>query len=100
MNSVIPTSDGLLLVGTDVGVFISAWNGGEWAALGANLPNAAVMYLRYHEPTRQLTAATFGRGVYDLTVPRCPAASTKLPLRKPGVGVVGVLASCRAGDQP
>ncbi|MEV5767211.1 glycosyl hydrolase [Micromonospora sp. NPDC052213] len=96
VNSVVPTADGLLLVGTDVGVFVSAWNGGEWASLGGELPAAAVMYLRYHEPTRQLTAATFGRGVYDLTVPRCPAASTRLPLREPGVGVVGVLASCRA----
>ncbi|MFI7025933.1 WD40/YVTN/BNR-like repeat-containing protein [Micromonospora sp. NPDC049900] len=97
VNSVIPTADGLLLVGTDVGVFVSAWNGGEWAALGTALPKAAVMYLRYHEPSRQLTAATFGRGIYDLTVPRCPAASTRLPVRDPGVGVVGVLASCRAG---
>ncbi|MER5454672.1 glycosyl hydrolase [Micromonospora sp. NPDC002389] len=96
VNSVIPTADGLLLVGTDVGVFVSAWNGGEWAALGTTLPKAAVMYLRYHEPSRQLTAATFGRGIYDLTVPRCPAASTRLPVRDPGVGVVGVLASCRA----
>ncbi|MFF4874926.1 WD40/YVTN/BNR-like repeat-containing protein [Micromonospora sp. NPDC000668] len=97
VNSVVPTADGLLLVGTDVGVFMSAWNGGEWAALGTNLPQAAVMYLRYHESSRQLTAATFGRGVYDLTVPRCPAASTKLPLKQTGVGVIGVLASCRAG---
>ena len=96
VNSVIPTADGLLLVGTDVGVYMSAWNGGEWAALGTNLPKAAVMYLRYHEPSRQLTAATFGRGIYDVTVPRCPASSTKLPLKDTGVGVVGVLASCHA----
>ncbi|MEU6203057.1 glycosyl hydrolase [Micromonospora musae] len=97
VNFVEPTTDGLLLVGTDVGVFMSAWNGGEWAALGANLPQAAVMYLRYHEPSRQLTAATFGRGVHDLTVPKCPAASTRLPLKPTGVGVVGALASCRKG---
>ncbi|MEU5942693.1 glycosyl hydrolase [Micromonospora sp. NPDC047548] len=97
VNSVVPTSDGLLLVGTDVGVYVSGWNGGEWASLGADLPNAAAMYMRYHEPTRQLSVASFGRGIHDLTVPRCPAASTKLPLPAPGVGVVGALASCRAG---
>ncbi|MEV6692838.1 glycosyl hydrolase [Micromonospora sp. NPDC051196] len=97
VNSIVPTSDGLLMVGTDVGVFLSGWNGGEWAALGKNLPQAPVMYLRYHEPSRQLTAATFGRGIYDVSVPRCPAASTKLPLKNPGVGLVGVLSSCRAG---
>lgn len=95
VNSIVPTADGLLMVGTDVGVFLSAWNGGEWANLGKNLPQAPVMYLRYHEPSRQLTAATFGRGIYDVTVPRCPASSTKLPLKNPGVGVVGVLNSCR-----
>ncbi|MEV4813158.1 WD40/YVTN/BNR-like repeat-containing protein [Micromonospora avicenniae] len=94
VNFIAPTADGLLLVGTDVGVFMSAWNGGEWAALGTNLPQTAVMYLRYHEDSRQLTSATFGRGVYDLTVPKCPAASTRLPLKPTGVGVVGVLASC------
>ncbi|NED94397.1 glycosyl hydrolase [Phytoactinopolyspora alkaliphila] len=98
VNSVIPTSDGLLVVGTDVGVFMSAWNGGEWAALGADLPMAAVMYMRYHEPSRQLTAATFGRGIYDIEVPKCRAASTKLPLRNPGSGVTGVLASCRGAQ--
>jgi hypothetical protein len=96
VNSVVPTSDGLLLVGTDVGVFISAWNGGEWASLGSNLPMAAVLYMRYHESSRQLSVATFGRGIFDATVPRCPAASTKLPLAEAGVGVVGALASCRA----
>ncbi|HEX5540408.1 MAG TPA: glycosyl hydrolase [Micromonospora sp.] len=98
VNSVVPTSDGLLLVGTDVGVYVSGWNGGEWASLGSDLPMAATMYLRYHEPSRQLTVATFGRGIYDLTVPRCPAASTKLPLKEPGDGVVGALASCRAAQ--
>lgn len=96
VNAVVPTSDGLLLVGTDVGVFVSAWNGGEWASLGSGLPMVPVMDLRYHEGSRQLTVATFGRGIYDLTVPVCPAASTKLPLRDPGKGVVGVLASCHA----
>ncbi|PZG16907.1 glycosyl hydrolase [Nonomuraea aridisoli] len=96
VNSVVPTADGLLLVGTDVGAFMSAWNGGEWAALGTNLPQAPIMYLRYHEQSRQLTTATFGRGVYDLTVPKCPAASTKLPLKDTGKGAVGVLASCHA----
>lgn len=95
VNSVVPTSDGLLVVGTDVGVFLSAWNGGEWATLGSELPMAPIMYLRYHEESRQVTAATFGRSIYDLTVPTCKAASTKLPLKRPGVGVTGVLASCR-----
>ncbi|NDL57564.1 WD40/YVTN/BNR-like repeat-containing protein [Phytoactinopolyspora mesophila] len=98
VNSVVPTSDGLLIVGTDVGVYLSAWNGGEWASLGSDLPVAATMYMRYHEPSRQLSVATFGRGIYEIDVPQCRAASTRLPLRDPGVGVPGVLASCRAAQ--
>lgn len=95
VNSVVVTEDGLLLVGTDVGVFMSGWNGGEWATIGDNLPMAPIMYMRYHEESRQLTAATFGRSIYDVTLPSCHLASTKLPLKKPGVGVPGMLASCR-----
>jgi photosystem II stability/assembly factor-like uncharacterized protein len=98
VNSVIPTGDGLLVVGTDVGVYVSAWNGGEWASLGSDLPMAAVMYMRYHEPTRELSVATFGRGIHDIRVPVCPGATTQLPLRAPGVGVEGALASCRAAQ--
>ncbi len=95
VNSIVPTPDGLLLAGTDVGVFVSAWNGGEWAALGTDLPNAAVMYMRYHETDRQLSVATFGRGIYQVDVPTCRGTSTRLPLREPGVGVGGALVSCR-----
>ncbi|NEE00217.1 WD40/YVTN/BNR-like repeat-containing protein [Phytoactinopolyspora halotolerans] len=98
VNSVLPTPDGLLLVGTDVGVYVSAWNGGEWASLGEDLPMAAVLYMRYHESTRQLSVATFGRGIFDTTVPVCRGASTRLPLREPGVGVRGALSSCRAAQ--
>lgn len=95
VNSIVPTPDGLLLAGTDVGVFVSAWNGGEWAALGTDLPNAPVMYMRYHETDRQLSVATFGRGIYQVDVPTCRGTSTRLPLREPGVGVGGALVSCR-----
>lgn len=97
VNSVVPTTDGLLIVGTDVGVFLSTWAGGEWVPLGSDLPAAPVLYLRYHEGIRELSAATFGRGIYDIRVPVCPGVRTNLPLPEPGVGVER-LASCRAAQ--
>ncbi len=95
VNSVIATSDGLLIVGSDVGVFLSTWNGGRWTPVGDDLPRAPVTYLRYHEPTRGLTAATFGRGIYTAPIPTCPGVRTRLPLGDPGTGF-NALHSCRS----
>jgi len=64
---------GQLIVGTDLGVFISSdLDGTEWAPLG-DLENVPVNQLALHPgDDRQLFAATFGRGVklysFDTTV--------------------------------
>lgn len=54
---------------TDAGVFVTATGGASWSPLGSGLPNAAVMSLVLHEPSRILRAATHGRGVWDLALP-------------------------------
>ncbi|MFA5941212.1 MAG: hypothetical protein WC809_17795 [Sinimarinibacterium sp.] len=68
-NSVVLRGSQLLL-GTDVGAFVSSdLGGGSWAPLGNNLPNVPVNMLRLRPGNPdQLFAATFGRGVwtYDL----------------------------------
>ena len=53
-----------LIVGTDIGVFISSdLNGTEWAPLG-NLPNLPINQLTFKPGNdKQLFAGTFGRGV-------------------------------------
>lgn len=59
-----------LIVGTDIGAFISAdTSGSSWAPLGDNLPNVPVNMVRLKPKAEAsdkdlLVAATFGRGVW------------------------------------
>ena len=71
VNDVVvdPDAPGTLYVATDVGVF----QGGctttcSWALTGSGLPRVAVLSLKLHEPSRTLTAATHGRGVWQSTL--------------------------------
>ncbi len=57
-----------LYVGTDIGGFFTTDGGLNWSPLGAasSLPNAQILSLTLHNPSRTLRAATHGRGVWDL----------------------------------
>lgn len=57
---------GRLVVGTDIGVFISSdASGGDYARLGTNLPTTPVSTLRFKPGNPDLlVVATYGRGVY------------------------------------
>ena len=64
-----------LIVGTDLGAFISSdTSGTTWAPLGTGLPNVPVAMLRFKpkataaEPTT-IFAATFGRGIWTYELP-------------------------------
>jgi hypothetical protein len=57
-----------LVVGTDVGVFLSEDHGATWVTVG-DLPAVPVIELVHHEPTGTLTAATFGHGVRRTALP-------------------------------
>lgn len=64
-----------LIVGTDLGAFISSdTSGTTWAPLGTGLPNVPVAMLRFkpkasaEEPTT-IFAATFGRGIWTYELP-------------------------------
>jgi photosystem II stability/assembly factor-like uncharacterized protein len=50
----------------DAGVFISEDEGASWWNLTRNLPNVIVVDLVYHEDDRTLTAATYGRSIWQL----------------------------------
>lgn len=58
-----------IVVGTDVGVFISGAKGGKWFALGAGLPRVPIFDITYHEGTNTITAATFGHGIQRVELP-------------------------------
>jgi photosystem II stability/assembly factor-like uncharacterized protein len=59
----------LLIVGNDVGVFVSIDGGGAWTRLKANLPDVAVHDLTIHPRENDLVLATYGRALWtgDIT---------------------------------
>jgi len=59
----------LLIVGNDVGVFVSIDAGGSWTRLKANLPDVAVHDLTIHPRENDLVLATYGRALWtgDIT---------------------------------
>ena len=65
----IVVAGSVLYVGTDVGVFSSANGGRKWRAAGSALPNVPVTDLEYRAASNSLYAATFGRGMFMLTLP-------------------------------
>jgi len=65
----------VLIVATDVGVYISRNNGNSWNILGEGLPVMFFTDLDYHQPTNKLVTATFGRGIYSIAPDTSPASS-------------------------
>jgi hypothetical protein len=59
-----------LFVGTDIGAFFTTDGGVNWSPLGAasSMPNAQILSLALHNPSRTLRAATHGRGMWDLNL--------------------------------
>ena len=68
VNSVVadPEIADTLYVATDIGVFATNDRGAAWTQLGAGLPIVPVTSLALQPASRVLTAATFGRGAWDL----------------------------------
>ena len=65
VNDVIKI-DNSLVIGTDLGTFISEDEGANWAPLGEGMPTVSVQRLLFQEETGVLRAITHGRGVYDM----------------------------------
>jgi photosystem II stability/assembly factor-like uncharacterized protein len=59
----------LLIVGNDVGVFVSIDAGAQWSQLKANLPTVAVHDLTIHPRENDLVIGTYGRALWtgDIT---------------------------------
>ena len=59
----------LLIVGNDLGVWVSIDSGGAWRRLKANLPTVPVHDLTVHPRENDLVLGTYGRGVFigDIT---------------------------------
>jgi len=61
-----PNRKGLLVAGTDTGLFYSQNGGASWSRLTANFPTAPVYDLKFQPETHDLVVATHGRGVLVL----------------------------------
>ncbi|HLQ38552.1 MAG TPA: hypothetical protein VK348_12165, partial [Planctomycetota bacterium] len=61
-----PHNAHVLLVGTEMGAYVSVDDGGNWAALGKGLPRVAVHDLLVHDKTNQVIVGTHGRGIWVL----------------------------------
>jgi photosystem II stability/assembly factor-like uncharacterized protein len=59
----------LLIVGNDLGVWVSVDGGGAWTRLKANLPTVPVHDLTVHPRENDLVLGTYGRGIFigDIT---------------------------------
>jgi hypothetical protein len=86
VNAAVMVDDGPnhFFVGTDVGVFETTDAGLTWTAAPAGLPNVVVNDLSYNATTKQLVAATFGRGLFKYSLVN-PAAVLRGDVNRDGV---------------
>jgi photosystem II stability/assembly factor-like uncharacterized protein len=68
VNDVVLGRGGALYIATDQGVFVSRAGSDRWWRLGRGMPLVPVDDIEYDAATHRLVAATFGRGLYRLTV--------------------------------
>ena len=62
------SSPRVLYAGTDIGVFRATLGGTpQWEAFGTGMPPVVVTRLTYNRTTRQLLAATYGRGIWAIS---------------------------------
>lgn len=68
-----PAVPGRMYAGTDNGVYLTNNDGATWTAFNSGLPNVQVRDLEFDAAHNLLAAATFGRGVWEIsTAPSAP----------------------------
>ena len=80
---VIDDSPNHIFVGTDVGVWETTDGGLSWTATPGGLPSVIVNDLNYNPTTKQLLAATFGRGLFKFSLAN-PAAVLRGDVNRDG----------------
>jgi photosystem II stability/assembly factor-like uncharacterized protein len=61
-----PDINGYYYLATDGGVFATYDGGSNWELMAPGIPNAPVLDLNLHRPSRTLLAATFGRSMWRI----------------------------------
>lgn len=62
-------SDDMLFIGMDDGVWYRDRNMTEWKKFSCNLPRTIVSDLKINYSTRKLRAGTYGRGIWEASIP-------------------------------
>ena len=68
VSDLLKTPNGNLYLANDIGVFYSENDGNTWNILGTDLPNLIIMDLDYHAGENKLVAATYGRGMFTVSL--------------------------------
>ena len=71
-------------VATDIGVYRSVDAGQSWLPLGTGLPNVITHALRLDRPSRTLRVGSYGRGMWDLSVPASGQVAITIASSTPG----------------
>jgi photosystem II stability/assembly factor-like uncharacterized protein len=88
-----PNKKGMLVLGTDTGLFYSYDEGEHWTPIKTNFPTAPVYDIQFHKQNHDLLVATHGRGLFVLdditpleeTTPQVLAQDFHLYPSQPGV---------------
>jgi hypothetical protein len=88
-----PNKKGMLVLGTDTGLFYSHDEGDHWTPMKGNFPTAPIYDLKFHKTNHDLIVATHGRGLFVLdditpleeTTPQVLAQNFHLYSSQPGV---------------
>lgn len=75
------TSPPTLYAGGDVGVWKSTDSGANWSIYSDGLPDAAVLDLRLHQPSRLLRASLHGRGLFEIKIDPPAPLDTEIYIR-------------------
>jgi photosystem II stability/assembly factor-like uncharacterized protein len=67
-----------IYLATDIGVFYSPNDGGDWIPYGQGLPNVAISDMAYHKAKKVIRVATHGRSMWE-----APLANTKSGISTP-----------------
>lgn len=77
INSLVihPENEKIIFIGTDIGVFFTIDGGNFWMSYGENFPRTPVYDLKFHTnrtllPELTLRAATYGRSIWEIEVPK------------------------------
>ncbi len=70
VNTIVVQKDSpdRIYIGTDIGVFTSKNNSGEWESYGSGMPNVIVNELEIQYKAKKLRAGTYGMGLWEADI--------------------------------